>query len=106
MINKKILGLIGLSARARTIAFGTDSVKEEIISKKAKLVIVSKDASDRTKEKLKKLCEEYKIPIIIDGNIEELSKSIGKQNKATFAFKDVNLANEIKRIYDGGEVIG
>ena len=52
------------------------------------------------------MCYEYKIPIIIDGNIEELSKAIGKENKATFAIKDINLAKEIKRIYDGGEVIG
>ena len=76
------------------------------MSRKAKLIIVSKEASDRTKEKFQKLSEEYKVPIIIDGNIEELSKAIGKDNKATFAVKDINLANEIKRIYDGGEVIG
>ncbi len=36
----------------------------------------------------------------------ELSKAIGKENKATFAVKDINIANEIKKIYNGGEVIG
>ncbi len=64
------------------------------------------ESSERTKEKFKKLCCEYNIPIIIDGTIEELSKAIGKENKATFAVKDVNLANEIRKIYNGGEVIG
>lgn len=53
-----------------------------------------------------KLCNENNIPIIIDGNIEELSKAIGKTNKATFAIKDMNLAKEIVKIYNGGEVIG
>ena len=67
---------------------------------------MSYEASDRTKEKFKNLCEEYNIPIIIDGNIEELSKAIGKENKATFALKDINLATEIQRICNGGEVIG
>jgi len=67
---------------------------------------VSNEASDRTKEKFENLCKEYKVPIIIDGNIEELSKAIGKVNKATFAIKDINLAREIERIYNGGEVIG
>lgn len=38
--------------------------------------------------------------------MDELSKAIGKENKAIFAVKDINLANEIKRIYDGGEIIG
>lgn len=88
------------------MAFGADSVKEEIVKKKAKLVIISVEASDRTKEKFIKLCEEYKIPVITYGKIEELSKIIGKENKAIFAIKDVNLANEIKKIYNGGEVIG
>ena len=67
---------------------------------------MSNEASDRTKEKFENLCKEYKVPIIIDGNIEELSKAIGKVNKATFAIKDINLAREIERIYNGGEVIG
>ena len=52
------------------------------------------------------MCEEYKIPVITYGKIEELSKAIGKENKAIFAIKDVNLADEIKKIYNGGEVIG
>lgn len=67
---------------------------------------MSAESSERTKEKFKNLCNEYNIPIIIDGSIEELSKAIGKDNKATFAVKDVNLANEIRKIYNGGEVIG
>ena len=86
-----------MSARARKISFGADSVEEEIIRKKAKLIILSVEASDRTKDKFKKLCEQYKIPVIIYGNIEELSKAIGKENKAIFAIKDVNLADEIKK---------
>lgn len=73
---------------------------------KAKLVIVSEEASERTKDKFKKLCLEYNVPLIIDGNIEELSKAIGKENKATFAVKESNLAKEIEKIYNGGEFIG
>jgi len=67
---------------------------------------VSKEASDRTKEKFQKLSLEYNVPLIIDGTIGELSKAIGKENKATFAVKESNLANEIVKIYNGGEIIG
>lgn len=95
-----------MSARAREVSFGADSVEEEIVRKKAKLIIISIEASDRTKEKFEKLCKECKIPVVIYGKIDELSKAIGKENKAVFAIKDVNLANEIKKIYNGGEVIG
>ena len=63
MINKKILGLIGLSARARKISYGADSVEIQLKKKKVKLIIVAEDASDRTKNKFIKLSNEYNVPI-------------------------------------------
>ena len=52
MKNSKILGLLGLAARARNIVYGADSVEMEIKKRKVKLIIVSDFASNRTKEKL------------------------------------------------------
>ena len=106
MVNKKILGLIGLSARARKVSFGADSVEEQIKKGKIKLIIVAEDSSERTKDKFRKLSIEYKIPIIIEGQIEELSKAIGKSNKAILGIEDINLSNEIQKINNGGEDIG
>ncbi len=106
MINKKILGLIGLAARARKICFGADSVALQIQKKKVYLVIVAEDSSDRTKDKFKSICEKNGIPIIIAGEIEILSKAIGKSNKAMMGIEDINLANEIQKINNGGEAIG
>ncbi len=106
MINNKILGLIGLAARARKISFGTDSVEQEIKKKKVNLIIVAKDSSERTKNKFQKLSEEYKIPILIIEEIDTLSKAIGKSNKAIIGIKDINFSNEIQKINNGGEVIG
>ncbi|MCI8471329.1 MAG: 50S ribosomal protein L7ae [Clostridia bacterium] len=106
MSNKKILGLIGLAARARKIYFGADSVELAIKKKKVQLVIIAIDASDRTKDKFKKICEEQKIPIMIEGEIVILSKAIGKSNKAIIGVEDINLAKEIQKIKNGGELIG
>ena len=106
MINKKILGLIGLAARARKISFGADSVETQINKKKIYIVIIAEDSSERTKEKFKKICEQNKIPMIIGGEIEILSKAIGKSNKAIIGIEDINLSREIKKINDGGEIIG
>ncbi len=106
MINKKILGLIGLATRARKVCFGADSVEEKINRKKVKLLIIAEDASDRTKDKFKKIAEKENVPIIIIANIENLSKAIGKSNKAIIGIEDINLSNEIQRINNGGEVIG
>ncbi len=96
MINN-ILGIIGLSARARKISFGADSVEQDIKKKKVKMVIVAKDSSQRTKEKFTNLCENYQIPIIIDSSIEELSKTIGKNNKAVIGIKDINMVKRYQK---------
>lgn len=106
MINSKILGLIGLAMKAGKVAFGADSVQESIIKKKIKLVIISEDSSERTKKKFIDICEKYNIPIIIDGDIDSLSKTIGKSNKAILGIKDANFAESIQKKYNGGDIIG
>ncbi len=106
MNENKILGLMGLAARARKVCFGADSVELEIKKKKVYLIIVAKDASARTKDKFRNICDEYDIPIIIEGEIEILSKAIGKSNKAIIGIEDSNLASQIQKINNGGELIG
>ena len=106
MNNKKILGLIGLAVKAGKICFGADSVENEIKKQKVKLVIVANDASERTKDKFKKLCNQHNIEIIIQEEIENLSKAIGKSNKAIIGIKEENLSKEIQKINNGGEAIG
>ncbi len=106
MTNKKILGLIGLSARARKVSFGADSVEIQAQKGKLSLLIIAEDASERTKDKFNKISKQYNIPIVIHGKIEELSKAIGKNNKAILGIEDINLSKEIQKINNGGEVIG
>lgn len=106
MIDNKILGLMGLAARARKVCFGADSVVLQIKKKKVYLIIVAKDASDRTKDKFRNISYKYEIPIIIEGEIEILSKAIGKSNKAIIGIEDSHLASEIQKINNGGELIG
>ena len=70
MKNSKILGLIGLAARARKVSFGADSVELEAQKNKVYLIILAQDSSTRTKEKFQKISEKYNIPIIITQKIE------------------------------------
>lgn len=106
MVNNKIYGLLGLARRAGKISFGTESAKETIERNKAKLVIVAEDCSDRTKKNFELMCENNGIPIRIYGTIEEISKSIGQNNKAVIVIKEENFAREILKKIDGGEIIG
>ena len=106
MVNNKILGLLGLSAKAGKICFGSDSVENEIRKKKVNIVIVAIDGSERTRNKFEKICNENNIRMIISDTIDNISKAIGKSNKAIIGIKDKNIANQIEKIYDGGDSIG
>lgn len=102
----KVLGLIGLSAKAGKIEFGADAVEECIKRRKAKLVIVAEDSADRTKENFEFLCNKNNIRFAIYGTKDNISKAIGKDNKVVIAIKDKNLSNGIYKIICGGEAIG
>ena len=106
MVNNKIWGIVGLAARAIKICFGADSVEQEIKKKKVMLVLIAQDSSDRTKTKFQNLCKENNVESLIIGDIDTLSKSIGKQNKAIVGIKEENLAKQIIKVNYGGEDIG
>ncbi len=106
MLTNKIYGLLGISMKAGKVTFGTDSTMDMISKRKVKLVIVAQDSSQRTIMHFKEKCYEYNIPFYTFGDKESLSKAIGKENKTVIGIKDKNLAEAIKKILDGGDVIG
>lgn len=106
MEQNKVLRLLGLATRAGKISFGMESSIDTIKKGKAKLILIAEDASDRTKRNVTMVANENNTPYRIYGNIEQLSKNIGKENKAIIVIKDINFAKEMLKIIDGGEVIG
>ena len=104
--NTKVLRLIGLAMRACKVKFGSDSCMEAIIQNKIKVLLVAKDASERTKTNFKRLCHDKNIPIYEEFEEYDLSHAIGKQNKVIIGVCDDNFSKEIIKILSGGEVIG
>lgn len=78
----------------------------DIEKKKIKLLLLAEDAAERTKNNFKKVCTEREIPVIEILKMEELSKAIGKENKVVVGVKDINFSNAIKKVINGGEIIG
>lgn len=105
-MTSKIYGLLGICAKAGDLVSGTDITIENVEKKKVKLVIVAKDCSERTIKNMNFICNQNNVPIHIFGEIEILSKSIGKSNRGVIGIKNENIAKEIiKKIY-GGDTIG
>lgn len=96
--NSKVSGLLGLATKAGKIIAGFEAVCECIEKKKAKLVIVSTEASDKTKNNIRYICEKNNVLCIEYGEISFLSKAIGKKNKAIICIKDSNFATGIKNM--------
>ena len=74
---------------------GMDAVCEAVARKKAKLVIVAVDTSDKSKKNIKYVCTNNGTCVIELSTIENLSKTIGKKNKAIICITDKNFANGI-----------
>ena len=106
MINNKLLGLLGICAKAGKVVSGADACLEEIKINKVKLLIIAEDASDKTKKNYVFYGDKYNIPVSITSTIDDLSRAIGKKNKAIIGIRDINLSNEIQKIINGGEIIG
>lgn len=102
----KVYGLLGICSKARKLVVGTDAVIEEINRNQIELVIVAKDTSPKSIQKIENVCKRKNIALEIFGTIFENSNSIGKINKAIIGIKDKNLANAIKKEICGGEVFG
>lgn len=105
-MTNKVYGLLGICAKAADLVSGTDVTIENVESKKAKLVIVAEDCSEKTIKNMKFICNKNNVPIYVFGNIENISKAIGRSNRGVIAIKNENFANEIAKRICGGDTIG
>ena len=52
----KVFSMIGLATRARKVVSGEFSTEKSVKSGRSHMVIVSEEASDNTKKKMKNIC--------------------------------------------------
>ena len=72
-----------------------DAVCEAIEKKKAKIVIVASDTSEKSKKNIKYVCTNHEVEVIELSTIEILSHVIGKKNRAIICITDKNFARGI-----------
>ncbi|MEG0366467.1 MAG: ribosomal L7Ae/L30e/S12e/Gadd45 family protein [Coprobacillus sp.] len=95
MLNDDVLSLLGLASRARKITCG-DILLKDIRNNQVSFVLIAEDASDNTKKKYSDKCQFYKVDYLIIGNVDDLSKAIGKSNRVVIGIKDRGFASKIK----------
>jgi ribosomal protein L7Ae-like RNA K-turn-binding protein len=92
----KILNLLGFAQRAGKVMSGEGIAESSIKKRKAKLVILGEDASERTKKELIFLADKFNVPLIEIGSKAELGLAIGKSPRAVVLIVDAHFAKAIK----------
>ncbi|WP_019413993.1 YlxQ family RNA-binding protein [Paenisporosarcina sp. TG20] len=95
---QQILQLLGLAVRARMLTSGEELVVKEIRNNKAKLVIISTDASDNTMKKIQDKCKSYNVELHVFGDRSDLGHATGKAARVVLAITDEGFAKKITEL--------
>lgn len=97
-MNNSYLALLGLAKRASLLALGDEASRTAISAKSAKLLLISADASERTKETFAYLAENAEVLYIeISESREELGNALGKRPLSVVAICDVGMAAAVAK---------
>jgi ribosomal protein L7Ae-like RNA K-turn-binding protein len=91
---------LGLANRARKCISGEELVIKEIQRKKAKLVLLSEDASENTRKRIQDKCKFYEVDLRSVPSRYELGNAIGKEQRVVVAVNDQGFAVKLKQFLD------
>lgn len=91
---------LGLANRARKIISGEELVLKEVRSGKAKLVLLSEDASANTTKRIIDKTTYYNIPMRKVENRQQLGHAIGRDERVVVAVLDEGFAKKLRSMLD------
>ena len=92
MQRNKVLSYLGLATRAGRVVSGEFCVEKSVRQRRARLVLVSENASENSRKNFRNLCTYYKVPLYFFGSREELGAACGKEARVSAAIEDEGLA--------------
>ncbi|KKB38937.1 YlxQ family RNA-binding protein [Bacillus thermotolerans] len=95
--------LLGLANRARKVISGEELSVKEIQKGRAKLVLLSADASPNTKKKIQDKTAYYEVPLKWIDNRYILGQAIGKEARVVAAVTDAGFAKKLSSLLDSPE---
>ena len=97
MNNSKLQAYFGFARKSRSLVSGYETCIQIIKRNKMKLVLITHTASNRTKEKFRKLCETRKVPVIWADETLRIEEITGLSDRNIFGITDENLAKAIAK---------
>ena len=111
MTPNKILSLLGMAQKAGKISGGAFQVEQSVKSKKARLVIISEDMSERSAKQYKDMCSYHKVPLVKYYDVplrqwgvrDRLGHAIGKEYRAAVAVNDAGFAESLLKLINASD---
>ena len=95
-MNKKLLSFLGICKKSGNLSLGFESCIDALKKKKSHLILIARDLSENTKQKLYKYDYiEFICPI--DLSMEDINLAIGS-SVGIISVNDKNLAEKIKSL--------
>jgi ribosomal protein L7Ae-like RNA K-turn-binding protein len=91
----RLLGGLGLAARAGRVRVGADAVGRSIRNREAALVVIAGDAPQYVRRKIERLLSSRSLPhvVVLDG--DQLGRAVGRERVVTLAVTDESLGRRV-----------
>ena len=93
--HRRVLDLLGLSARAGTLVTGTESVRQAVREERVHRVFLAEDAAPGQRQKLEPLLQARQVPSHIMFSRVELGSAVGRSPVSALGVTDPKLARRI-----------
>jgi len=99
-LRKNIYQLIGLACKAGQVSSGSMAAKSSLLRRRAFLLIISRDISEKTKDELVSSSRKRGIPWLVLGDKYRLGAHVGKAYRVALTINDRGFANAILKVLD------
>lgn len=96
----KLYSMLGIGKKAGLLVLGETGCMQSIKKGKSKLVIVSSDASENTKDRILSLCNNHNVRYYVIGEKQELGYALGKSLSSIISITDSKFSEVIKDIIE------
>lgn len=91
-----VLNLLGFGQRAGALVLGGEQVRSALKRDDVVLVVLAKDRSKRTDDKVTRLAEALSVPIVTNGLAVEIGRAVGRGEVQVVGIRDRQLAAGIQ----------
>lgn len=96
MNSEKVKTLLRFAKKGRMVEIGKAAVSILIKRKRASMVVVAFDASEKLKKEMEFQCRRNNVPIYVFGNKSELGELYNRETIAVLGISDKHLADGLK----------